>query len=129
MSIILNNNQRIAVQLVAQGKTGKFISEHLNVAEETISRWKKKPEFIASVNGILNELRDSTQQKLRNILFLSLEILEKELINVNSSENVNLAFKIIQVYKISNLINEKIGSENADNIKNKLFEKKINEMF
>jgi len=54
MSIILNNNQRIAVQLVAQGKTGKFISEHLNVAEETISRWKKKPEFIASVNGILN---------------------------------------------------------------------------
>ena len=129
MSIILNNNQRIAVQLVAQGKTGKFISEHLNVAEETISRWKKKPEFIASVNGILNELRDSTQQKLRNILFLSLEILEKELINVNSSENVNLAFKIIQVYKISNLINEKIGSENADNIKNKLFEKKFNEMF
>ena len=79
MSIILNNNQRIAVQLVAQGKTGKFISEHLNVAEETISRWKKKPEFIASVNGILIELRDSTQQKLRNILFLSLEILEKEL--------------------------------------------------
>jgi len=129
MSIILNNNQRIAVQLVAQGKTGKFISEHLNVAEETISRWKKKPEFIASVNGILNELRDSTQQKLRNILFLSLEILEKELINVNSSENVNLAFKIIQIYKISNLINEKIGSENADNIKNKLFEKKFNEMF
>ena len=129
MSIILNNNQRIAVQLVAQGKTGKFISEHLNVAEETISRWKKKPEFIASVNGILNELRDSTQQKLRNILFLSLEILEKELINVNSSENVNLAFKIIQIYKISNLINEKIGSENADIIKNKLFEKKFNEMF
>ena len=129
MSIILNNNQRIAVQLVAQGKTGKFISEHLNVAEETISRWKKKPEFIASVNGILNELRDSTQQKLRNILFLSLEILEKELINVNSSENVNLAFKIIQIYKISNLINEKLGSENADNIKNKLFEKKFNEMF
>ena len=129
MSIILNNNQRIAVQLVAQGKTGKFISEHLNVAEETISRWKKKPEFIASVNGILNELRDSTQQKLRNILFLSLEIIEKELINVNSSENVNLAFKIIQIYKISNLINEKIGSENADNIKNKLFEKKFNEMF
>ena len=62
-------------------------------------------------------------------MFLSLEILEKELINVNSSENVNLAFKIIQIYKISNLINEKIGSENADNIKNKLFEKKFNEMF
>ena len=39
---MLNNNQLIAVQLVAQGKTGKFISEHLNVAQETISRWRKK---------------------------------------------------------------------------------------
>ena len=38
---MLNNNQLIAVELVAQGKTGKFISEHLNVAQETISRWRK----------------------------------------------------------------------------------------
>ena len=30
---MLNNNQLISVQLVAQGKTGKFISGHLNVAE------------------------------------------------------------------------------------------------
>ena len=56
---MLNNNQLIAVQLVAQGKTGKFISQHLNVAEETISRWRKKPEFIASVNVLLNQLRDT----------------------------------------------------------------------
>ena len=82
---MLNNNQIITVQLVAQGKTGKFISEHLNVAQETISRWRKKPEFIASVNVVLNQLRDPTQQKMRNILFLSLEILEKELIKENSS--------------------------------------------
>ena len=67
---MLNNNQLIAVQLVAQGKTGKFISEHLNVAQETISRWRKKPEFIASVNVMLNQLRDSTQQKMRNISIL-----------------------------------------------------------
>ena len=126
---MLNNNQLIAVQLVAQGKTGKFISEHLNVAEETISRWRRKPEFIASVNVILNQLRDSTQQKMRNILFLSLEILEKELIREDSSVNINLALKIIQNYKINHLIDEKIGSEDAKNIKKRLFEKKFEEMF
>ena len=126
---MLNNNQLIAVQLVAQGKTGKFISEHLNVSEETISRWRKKPEFIASVNVILNQLRDSTQQKMRNILFLSLEVLEKELIKENSSLNINLALKIVQNYKISNLVNEKIGSENSKNIEKKLFEKQFDEMF
>ena len=101
---MLNNNQLIAVQLVAQGKTGKFISEHLNVAEETISRWRKKPEFIASVNVMLNQLRDPTQQKMRNILFLSLEILEKELMKENSSLNINLALKIVQNYKIKKMI-------------------------
>ena len=126
---MLNNNQLIAVQLVAQGKTGKFISEHLNVAQETISRWIKKPEFIASVNVMLNQLRDSTPQKMRNILFLSLEILEKELIKENSSVNINLALKIVQNYKISNLIDEKIGSENTKNIEKRLFDNKFDEMF
>ena len=126
---MLNNNQLIAVQLVAQGKTGKFISQHLNVAEETISRWMKKPEFIALVNEMLNQLRDSTQQKMRNILFLSLEILEKELIRENSSVNINLALKIIQNYRINHLIDEKIGSEDAKNVKKRLFEKKFEEMF
>ena len=77
---MLNNNQLIAVQLEDLGKTGKLISKQLNVAEETISRWRKKPEFIASVNVVLDRIKDSTQQKMRNILFLSLEILEKELI-------------------------------------------------
>ena len=126
---MLNNNQLIAVQLVAQGKTGKFISQHLNVAEETISRWRKKPEFIALVNEMLNQLRDSTQQKMRNILFLSLEILEKELIKEKSSLKINLALKIVQNYKLSNLINEKIGSENTKNIEERLFEKQFDEMF
>ena len=126
---MLNNNQLIAIQLVAQGKTGKFISEHLNVAQETISRWRKQPEFIASVNVILNQLKDSTQQKMRNILFLSLEILEKELIKENSTIKVNLALKITQNYKITNLIDEKIGSENSKNVEKKLFEKQFDEMF
>ena len=126
---MLNNNQLIAVQLVAQGKTGKFISQHLNVAEETISRWRKKPEFIALVNEMLNQLRDSTQQKMRNILFLSLEILEKELIKENSSLKINLVLKIVQNCKVSSLINEKIGSENTKNIEERLIEKQFNEMF
>ena len=126
---MLNNNQLIAIQLVAQGKTGKFISEHLNVAEETISRWRKKPEFIASVNVVLNQLRDSTQQKMRNILHLSLEILERELMKENSTINVNLALKIVQNCKLKDLIEEDIGSENPNNVEKMLFEKKFDEMF
>ena len=78
---------------------------------------------------ILNQLRDTTQQKMRNILFLSLEILEKELIKEKSSLKINLALKIVQNYKFSSLINEKIGSENTKNIEERLFEKQFDEMF
>ena len=126
---MLNNKQLIAFQLIAQGKTGNLISEHFNAAEETISGWRKKTEFIALVNVVLDRIKVSTQQKMRNILFLSLEILEKELIKKNSSVNINLALKIVQNYKISNLINEKIGSESAKNIEKRLFDKKFDEMF
>ncbi len=38
---MLNNNQLIAVHLIARQKTGKFIFQLLNVAQETISRWRK----------------------------------------------------------------------------------------
>ena len=56
-------------------------------------------------------------------------MVEKELNKENSSVKINLALKIIQNYKISSLINEKIGSEDTDNIEKKLFEKKFDEMF
>ena len=78
---------------------------------------------------VLNQLRDPTQQKMRNILFLSLEILEKELIKENSSLKINLVLKIVQNCKVSSLINEKIGSENTKNIEERLIEKQFNEMF
>ena len=84
MSKNLNENQLLAVQLVAQGKSGKEIAKELSVTEETISRWKKQPAFIALVNEILGQLRDTTQQKMRNLVLLALEILEKELFNENS---------------------------------------------
>ena len=79
MSKNLNENQLLAVQLVAQGRSGKEIAQELSVTEETISRWKKQPAFIALVNELLGQLRDTTQQKMRNLVLLALEILEKEL--------------------------------------------------
>ena len=55
MSTNLNENQLLAIPLVAQGVSGKDIANKLNVAKETISRWKKNPEFQAEVNKLLKE--------------------------------------------------------------------------
>ena len=75
MSKNLNENQLLAVQLVVQGRSGREIAKQLGVTEETVSRWKKQPVFIAMVNDLLGQLRDTTQQKMRNLVLLALEIL------------------------------------------------------
>ena len=129
MSKNLNENQLLAVQLVAQGRSGKEIAQELSVTEETISRWKKQPAFIALVNDLLGQLRDATQQKMRNLVLLSLEILEKELFNEGNKNRVNIALKILNNYKFSTLIDQKIGSENADTIERRQLDKKFAEMF
>ena len=102
MSKNLNENQLIAVQLVAQGRSGKEIARELSVTEETVSRWKKQPEFIALVNDLLGQLRDTTQQKMRNLVLLALDILEKELFNEDNKNSLNIALKILKNYKSLN---------------------------
>ncbi len=129
MSKNLNESQLLAVQLVAQGRSGREIAKQLGVTEETVSRWKKQPAFIAMVNDLLGQLRDTTQQKMRNLVLLALEILEKELSNKDNKNSVNIALKVINSYKFSTLIDQKIGPENADTIERKQLDKKFAEMF
>ncbi|MDC0037953.1 helix-turn-helix domain-containing protein, partial [Alphaproteobacteria bacterium] len=81
MSNKLKENQLLAIPLVAQGVSGKDIASRLKVAEETVSRWKKLPEFKAEVNQLLKECREETQHKLRSIVHQSLEIIKSELEN------------------------------------------------
>ena len=129
MSKNLNESQLLAVQLVAQGRSGREIAKQLGVTEETVSRWKKQPAFIAMVNDLLGQLRDTTQQKMRNLVLLALEILEKELSNKDNKNRVNIALKVLNNYKFSTLIDQKVGPENADTIERRQLDIKFAEMF
>ena len=129
MSKNLNENQLLAVQLVAQGKSGREIAKQLSVTEETISRWKKQPIFIASVNEILGQLSDGIQQKMRNLIFQALEILETELSDKENKNKANIALKLLQNYKFVQLFDQKIGSDNPEIIKRNIFDKKFEELF
>ena len=66
---------------------------------------------------------------MRNIVLLALEILEKELFNKGNKNRVNIALKVLNNYKFSNLIDQKIGSENADIIERRQFDNKFDELF
>ncbi len=129
MSKNLNENQLLAVQLVAQGRSGKEIAEKLLVSEETVSRWKKLPKFIASVNEILHQLREITQQKMRNLVLKSLDILEEELDQPESKIKHQIALKILNNYKFNKLLDLEIGSENPETIIKIKKDKEFSELF
>lgn len=50
-----------AATLLVQGRQGKEVAIALNVAEETISRWRHRPEFQALMRQLLQETVDATR--------------------------------------------------------------------
>ena len=129
MSTKLKENQLLAIPLVAQGVSGKEIAEQLSVAKETVSRWKQLPEFQARVNSILMECREDTQQQLRYVIGLSLSIIQEELQNINSSTRVGLALKLVNSMKLTGLLYEEIGSNDAKIIEKRKEDKDFKDLF
>ena len=113
MSTKLNQNQLLAIPLVAQGVSGKNVAKKIQVTEETVSRWKQLHDFQAGVNSILMECREDTQQQLRHVIGLSLTIIQEELQKTNSSTRVSIALKLVHSMKLTNLLYEEIGSNDA----------------
>ena len=98
---MLNNNQQIAVQLVAQGKTGKFISEYLNVAEETISRWKQINEFKEALDDATEVVLRQIDETHKNLLISSQNVINEALNNeeLDLFKKANLALRFLSLIK------------------------------
>ena len=79
MSLKLNENQFLAVYLIATGVKASVISKQLNVRAETLSRWRQNPEFKKAVMDateiILREIIDTH----KNILITSQNIIIESL--------------------------------------------------
>ena len=129
MSNKLKENQIIATQKVAMGLTNRQIAKELNVAEETICRWKQTPEFQAEINAILLECRDNAKQRLRNLLTNSLDLLEAEMNNPESRHKVNIALKMLQLVRIHALVHEDIGSVNPEIVQKIKEDKDFKDLF
>lgn len=57
----LRPKQVLAATLLVQGRQGKEVAKALNVSEETISRWRHRPEFQALMRELLQETIDATR--------------------------------------------------------------------
>ena len=75
----LTDQQREGARLAATGWRGVDIAEHLGVAQETVSRWRKKPEYVAAIKAILSEARLGVAGRMADLTDKALDVIENTL--------------------------------------------------
>jgi hypothetical protein len=75
----LTDQQREGARLAAAGWRGVDIAEHLDVAPETVSRWRKKPEYVAAIEAILSEARSEVAGRMVELTDKALDVVEQTL--------------------------------------------------
>jgi hypothetical protein len=75
----LTDQQRKGARLAAAGWRGVDIAEHLGVAQETVSRWRKKPEYVGAVEAILSDARLELAGRMADLTDKALDVIEDAL--------------------------------------------------
>lgn len=68
MSTNLKENQLLAAQLLATGKSGKMVAEAVGVTEETISRWRQDKDFKIYMMELLVEAHEAARTRLQSLV-------------------------------------------------------------
>lgn len=80
----LNPNQMQAAKLLSQGLKSCEVATEVSVTPQTISEWKKKPEFEAMINWLTMESLESARSKLQHATTDAVDAL-LELSNANDA--------------------------------------------
>ncbi len=112
----LNESQLLGAQLLAAGESGKVVAEKLNVAPETISRWRKQPEFEAYVNALLLDAHEATENRLRGgVATQALDVVESLLQDPEVPARVKLS-AALKILEMVGACHEKIGPTDAEEV-------------
>lgn len=75
----LSDQQREGARLAAQGWRGCDIADHLGVAQETVSRWRRKQEYLQAIEGHLADARTEVTGRLGDMVQKALDVIEDQL--------------------------------------------------
>ena len=75
--LIMNEKQQQAVLMMTEGKLYQEIAKELGVTSKTISQWRADPEFRATLNQHLENIKTAHSERLRNLQGIALETLEE----------------------------------------------------
>ncbi len=102
MSRKLNARQRRAVRMLAQGTSQVTIAYELKLRPETLSRWKKMPEFRLEYERFMDQLESEMHQRILVMAALAIE-------RVNSSlksyiDGPRMALNLVKMMGIDRLV-------------------------
>ena len=114
MSTKLNENQLIAVHLLASGVKASIIANQLGIREETISRWRQIDEFKEALEDATEVVLREIDETHKNLLIRSQNVINEALEN----EELDLFKKANLALMYLSLINGKddITQKSSDNL-------------
>ena len=114
MSTKLNENQLIAIHLIASGVKASLISKQLGIREETISRWRQNDKFNEAVENATERVLTEIVDTHKNLLITSQKIIADALKNeeLDLFKKANLALRFLSLIKGK----EDIEKKSSDNL-------------
>ena len=101
MSTKLNENQLIAIHLIATGVKASLISKQLGIREETLSRWRQNDKFNEAVENATERILTEIVDTHKNLLIISQKIIADALKNeeLDLFKKANLALRFLSLMK------------------------------
>ena len=101
MSTKLNENQLIAIHLLASGVKASVVAKKLSIREETLSRWRQINEFKQSLDDATEVILREIVETHKNLLISSQSIIYDALHNkeLDIFKKANLALRFLSLMK------------------------------
>ena len=101
MSTKLNENQLIAVHLLASGVKASNIAKELGIREETLSRWRQIDKFKEALEDATEVILREIVETHKNLLIYSQNIIADALKNeeLDLFKKANLALRYLSLIK------------------------------
>ena len=109
MSTKLNENQLIAVHLIASGVKASVIANQLKIREETLSRWRQINEFNEALEDAIVAVLREIDETHKNLLIRSQSVINEALNNddIDLFKKANLALRYLSLIKGKDDITQK----------------------
>ena len=101
MSTKLNENQLIAIHLLASGVKASVVAKELGIREETLSRWRQIDEFKQSLDDTTEVILREIVETHKNLLISSQSIIYNALHDqeLDIFKKANLALRYLSLIK------------------------------